>query len=159
VTVTIKPMRFCHVPMVSAIEDAVYPTPWSINAFYNEIADNGYASYFVAMAEDRVVGYAGIWSVLDEAHITTLAVCPLWQHQGVGKLLLEHIIAHAAAKGATRMTLEVRVSNSSAQDLYKKYGFVACGIRPRYYNDEDAIIMWRDNLPDDDRENTAQESR
>jgi ribosomal-protein-alanine N-acetyltransferase len=150
-------MRFCHVDRVASIEAAVFTAPWSKNAFVTEVLDNGFASYYVALAEGQVVGYTGIWSILDEAHITTLAVCPLWQKKGVGKMLLEHLMAQAMAKGATRMTLEVRVSNFNAQDLYKKYGFVTCGVRPNYYSDEDAIIMWRDNLDGADQEGIVEE--
>jgi [ribosomal protein S18]-alanine N-acetyltransferase len=146
VTVVIEPMRFVHVDQVAAIEGMVYTSPWSKGAFITEIIDNGFALYFVALAEGQVVGYVGIWTILDEAHITTLAVAPLWQKQGVGKMLLEHIMAQALARGATRMTLEVRMSNYHAQELYKKYGFVACGVRPNYYTDEDAVIMWLDDL-------------
>lgn len=131
---------------VAGIEEEVYPIPWSKNAFINEILDNGFASYYVALADGEVVGYAGIWTIVDEAHITTLAVSAGWQSRGVGSMLLEHLMARARAKGASRMTLEVRVSNVSAQKLYKKYGFVPCGLRPNYYSDEDALIMWLDEL-------------
>lgn len=145
--VSIEPMKFCHVDDVSAIEKKVYTSPWSAHAFINEILDNGFASYYVALFAEEVVGYAGIWVILDEAHITTLAVTPAWQGQGLGRQLLEHLIAEAALKGAKRMTLEVRVSNHKAQKLYKKHGFVACGVRPNYYPDEDALIMWLERLP------------
>lgn len=145
-TVSIEPMKFCHVDKVSSIEDVVYTSPWSKYAFINEILDNGFASYFVALDSDEVIGYAGIWLILDEAHITTLAVCPQWQSKGLGRVLLAHLISVAAAKGATRMTLEVRVSNFRAQELYRKFGFVGCGVRPNYYPDEDALIMWLDKL-------------
>src|SRR5690606_485299 len=109
--------------------------------------DNGFASYYVALYNKEVVGYAGIWVVLEEAHITTLAVSPKWQGKGIGKALLQHLINEADSKGAVRMTLEVRVSNLKAQELYKKFGFVVCGRRPKYYRDEDALIMWLEKLP------------
>lgn len=143
---TIEPMLFCHVDRVSEIENAVYPCPWSRHAFIGEVLDNSFASYYVAKEDDEVVGYAGIWVILDEAHITTLAVCPTRQNRGVGQQLLNHIICEGEKKGANRMTLEVRLSNIKAQDLYKKYGFVSCGVRPNYYQDEDAVIMWLDDL-------------
>lgn len=154
-TVEIKPMKFCHVEQVSAIETAVYPSPWSQHTFANEVLSNGFASYYVALSEEKVIGYAGIWSILDEAHITTLAVSPEWQQHGVGRQLLEHIIAEAVKKGAVRMTLEVRVSNEKAQELYKKFGFIPCGLRPNYYSDEDAMIMWLENLPAVNSQQTA----
>ena len=115
--VSIEPMKFCHVESVWAIEKEVYTSPWSRHAFINEILDNGFAFYYVALSADEVVGYAGIWVILDEAHITTLAVSPSWQGQGLGRQLLEHLITEAALKGAKRMTLEVRVSNTRAQSL------------------------------------------
>jgi ribosomal-protein-alanine N-acetyltransferase len=147
VQVSIEPMKFCHVESVWAIEKEVYTSPWSRHAFINEILDNGFAFYYVALSADEVVGYAGIWVILDEAHITTLAVSPSWQGQGLGRQLLEHLITEAALKGAKRMTLEVRVSNTRAQSLYRKYGFVECGVRPNYYPDEDALVMWLERLP------------
>ncbi|NLZ39082.1 MAG: ribosomal protein S18-alanine N-acetyltransferase [Firmicutes bacterium] len=140
-------MKFCHVPSVAAIEKMVYSAPWSEHAFINEILDNGFASYYVLLIDGEVAGYTGIWVILDEAHITTLAVSPVWQGKGFGRSLLEHAIAEAAKKGAVRITLEVRVSNLKAQALYKKLGFTPCGIRPNYYHDEDALVMWLDNLP------------
>jgi ribosomal-protein-alanine N-acetyltransferase len=139
-------MQVCHLERVVAIEREVYPSPWSKNAFVNEIMDNGLASYWVAMIEEQVVGYAGIWTIMDEAHLTTLAVCRRWQRRGVGSLLLDRLLVEAKALGATRITLEVRVSNDKAQKLYKKYGFMSSGLRPNYYHDEDALVMWLDNL-------------
>lgn len=144
--VTIRPMKGCHLERVVAIEEAVCPSPWSKNAFTNEITNNSFASYYVAVSGAQVVGYAGVWIIMDEGHLTTLAVSCQWQQCGVGSLLLEHLIAEAKKRGATRMTLEVRVSNSKAQKLYKKYGFLPCGQRPNYYSDEDALVMWLDNL-------------
>lgn len=145
-SVAIEPMQLKHVDRVAAIEEEVYPSPWSKSSFITEILDNSFASYYVATENGAVVGYAGIWTILDEAHITTLAVSGEKQGEKIGCALLERIMAAAAQKGAIRMTLEVRVSNTKAQALYKKYGFVIRGIRPRYYNNEDAFIMWLDNL-------------
>lgn len=144
--VSIEPMQLCHLERVVAIEQEVYPSPWSKNAFISEILDNGFACYWVAMAEEQVVGYAGIWTIMDEAHLTTLAICRRWQRRGVGSLLLERLLFEAKALGAKRITLEVRVSNDKAQKLYKKYGFISSGLRPNYYQDEDALVMWLDNL-------------
>lgn len=145
-SITIEPMKFVHVDAVAEIENVVYPTPWSKSAFINEVLDNGFAYYFVALNSGNVVGYAGIWLILDEAHVTTLAVCREEQCKGVGTMLLETLIEAAASMGAQRMTLEVRLSNTIAQELYKKYGFISCGTRKNYYSDEDALIMWLDEL-------------
>lgn len=100
-------------------------------------------------AEDRgVVGYAGLWLMTDEAHVTTIAVHPQYRGKHVGELLLLHLIDHAISVGARRVTLEVRVSNEVAQALYRKYTFKEMGVRRRYYSDngEDALIMWTDPL-------------
>ncbi|MBI4321967.1 MAG: ribosomal protein S18-alanine N-acetyltransferase [Chloroflexi bacterium] len=95
-----------------------------------------------------IVGYAGLWLMLDEGHITTIAVRPTLRGQGIGELLLIGLIDLAAAAGANYVTLEVRVSNAVAQTLYKKYGFREEGLRKRYYSDnrEDALIMWSEPL-------------
>jgi ribosomal-protein-alanine N-acetyltransferase len=92
---------------------------------------------------DRVLGYAGMWLMVDEAHITTIAMRTAWRGRGLGELLLVCLIDTARDLGIRRMTLEVRVSNESAQNLYRKYGFDQAGVRPRYYSDnnEDAYIM------------------
>ncbi|MDW7650686.1 MAG: ribosomal protein S18-alanine N-acetyltransferase [Bacillota bacterium] len=145
-TAVIEQMKFVHVDSVAAIEVKVFTAPWTKQAFIGEILDNNFASYYVAVEHNEVVGYAGIWTVLDEAHITTLAVAPQHQGKGIGYALLRHIMAEAASRGAVRMTLEVRASNTKAQRLYQKHGFLACGTRPGYYNDEDALIMWLENL-------------
>jgi ribosomal-protein-alanine N-acetyltransferase len=91
----------------------------------------------------RIVGYAGMWLMVDEAHITTIAVRNDWRGRGLGELLLASLIEAAQDIGAIRVTLEVRVSNEVAQSLYRKYGFQTEGLRPRYYSDnnEDAFIM------------------
>jgi [ribosomal protein S18]-alanine N-acetyltransferase len=95
-----------------------------------------------------IVGYAGIWLMVDEGHITTIAVAPSERGKGVGELLLNGLIDQAYELGATMLTLEVRMSNTAAQQLYLKYGFQASSIRPRYYTDngEDALIMWTDQI-------------
>jgi ribosomal-protein-alanine N-acetyltransferase len=95
-----------------------------------------------------IVGYAGIWLNVSEAHITTIAVAPEYRGRGVGELLLNHLIEEALALNSEMLTLEVRVSNTVAQKLYLKYGFRPAGTRPRYYtdNNEDALLMWADTL-------------
>lgn len=139
-------MRGNHIDEVHEIEKKVYPSPWSKNAFICEVFENSFAHYYVVLLDEKVIGYAGIWVILDESHITNLAVHPDYRRQGIGSMLLECLLREAKDLGACRMTLEVRVSNTHAQELYLKYGFVPRGIRPRYYNDEDAMIMWLDDL-------------
>lgn len=96
----------------------------------------------------NIVGFAGLWLMVDEAHVTTIATHPNYRHRGLGELLLTSLIDIAFDIGARQVTLEVRVSNSIAQNLYHKYGFREAGIRRRYYSDnmEDAIIMWTDDI-------------
>ena len=95
-----------------------------------------------------IAGYGGLWLTLEDAHVTTIAVEPAQRGKGVGELLLNALIDHAYELGGRQITLEVRVSNTSAQRLYLKYGFQAAGTRPRYYTDngEDALIMWTEAL-------------
>lgn len=99
---------------------------------------------------DPIVGFAGMWIMFDEAHVTTIGVHPDERGNGLGELLLVQLFVEAAARGAEMMTLEVRVSNDAAQALYRKYGFERHGVRRRYYSDngEDAYIMWSPNIRD-----------
>ena len=99
----------------------------------------------------NIVGYAGLWLMVDEAHVTTIATHPRYRRRGLGELLLSSLITIAYDIGARQVTLEARVSNAIAQNLYRKYGFREAGIRRRYYsdNDEDALIMWTDDIMSD----------
>ncbi|MBS4021652.1 MAG: ribosomal protein S18-alanine N-acetyltransferase [Dethiobacter sp.] len=142
----IERMKIEHVEQVGAIEKMVYPSPWSKGAFISEIDENSFASYYVALDDCQVIGYGGIWIILDEAHITNLAVHPRYQRLQVGTALLQQLIYEALAHGVRRMTLEVRFSNKIAQNLYCKFGFMPRGVRTKYYSDEDAMIMWLDDL-------------
>ncbi|MDN5347101.1 MAG: [ribosomal protein S18]-alanine N-acetyltransferase [Clostridia bacterium] len=134
-----------HLDQVLEIERVSFPSPWERSAFLNEIYNNNYAYYYVCLVEGKVCGYAGLWLILDEVHITNIAVHPHWRGRGLGKLLLDFLLHEAARLGADRVTLEVRVSNIAAQKLYERAGFTRAGVRKGYYNDtrEDAIIMWK----------------
>lgn len=135
-------MALIDLPEVMAIERASFTPPWSFLLFLKELKTNEFAHYFVAKT-DKVVGYIGIWVVLDEMHITNFAVDPNCRRQGVGRKLMETILGLAPVYSTKEITLEVRVSNSGAKNLYKDFGFVEVGIRPGYYtdNNEDALIM------------------
>lgn len=130
---------------IMEIEVESFTTPWPKESFLLEITKNQLARYIVAEVDGLVVGYGGIWLVLDEGHITNIAVAKEYRGLGVGKKLIEGLISLCKDGGITAMTLEVRKSNIIAQNLYKSYGFVEAGIRPNYYTDvnEDAIIMWK----------------
>lgn len=133
---------------VHEVERLSFKTPWSTNAFLRELTENIYADYLVAMVGDRVVGYAGMWVVIDEAHVTNVAVHPDFRGRHIGERMMFDLFARAKQRGAARMTLEVRTSNDVAKHLYEKHGFVARGLRKNYYSDtgEDAIIMWKYDL-------------
>ncbi len=142
----IELMRIEDLEAVLEIEEASFPTPWSRNSFLYELTENQRAIYLVAKNEfNKVVGYIGMWVVFDEGHITNLAAHPLYRRQGVGRTLLNELVAVARRNGVQYLTLEVRRSNLSAQDLYQKIGFVHMGVRRKYYldNREDALIMWK----------------
>lgn len=148
VAIRVDPMAVEDIPAVHAIERASFITPWPDDAYRNELVTNRLASYIVARAGDQVVGFAGLWVMVDEAHITTFAVDPRWRRRGVGQRLLLRLLELANDRRAREATLEVRLSNVPARRLYEKYGFRPVGIRPRYYSDngEDALIMTTDPL-------------
>lgn len=145
VDVTLREMELSDLDEIMIIEKDAFTTPWSRNAFTMEIKENLLAKYIVAEVEGSVVGYAGIWLILDEGHITNIAVSKESRGQGVGNYLVMGLIEFCKQSKIYNMTLEVRESNVVAQNLYKKYGFIDCGIRPNYYSDdhENAVIMWK----------------
>lgn len=168
----VEPMKPDHLDQVRRIERACFPTPWPRNAYRREILHNERAHYLVVRTTSEpapaprrrqfplsilpfgrsdardVVAYCGVWVMLDEAHITTIAVDPEYRRLGLGQLLIIQMARSALQARATRMTLEVRMSNEGAQRLYRKYGFHDGGVRPRYYSDdfEDALIMRSEEL-------------
>ena len=133
---------------VHVIERESFSTPWPAHAYRQEIEQNRLAHYIVARCGNAIVGFAGIWLLVDEAHITTFATRTTWRRQGIGERLLVALLDLALARGAKEATLEVRPSNIPAKRLYEKYGFKVVGVRPRYYSDnnEDALIMTTDTL-------------
>jgi len=141
-------MQLEDIPAVHAIESASFPSPWPPYAFRGELETNRMAHYLVVRAGQRVVAYAGIWLMVDEAHVTTFAVLPVYRRQGIGGRLLSEVIELAAGLGASVVTLEVRLGNAAARRLYQQFGFRPVGVRPRYYSDngEDALIMTTEQL-------------
>ncbi|HVL53257.1 MAG TPA: ribosomal protein S18-alanine N-acetyltransferase [Vitreimonas sp.] len=148
VSLRIAAMRIEDLPAVQAIERASFTTPWPPHAYRSELETNRLAQYLVVRAGDEVVGYAGVWLMVDEAHITTFAVHPAWRRRGLGERLLVAVLDVARARQAREATLEVRLSNLAARRLYEKYGFRPVGLRPNYYSDdhEDALIMTTEAL-------------
>ena len=144
----VEPMRVEDLAAVQAIEQASFTTPWPPHAYRSELEANRLATYLVVRAAERVVAYAGMWLMVDEAHITTFAVHPAWRRRRIGERLLIALLDIAIARRAREATLEVRLSNLPARRLYEKYGFRPVGLRPRYYSDdaEDALIMTTESL-------------
>ena len=144
----IRPMAEEDLPFVQLIEGASFTTPWPPHAYRQELESNRLAHYLVALIGERVVGYGGIWLMVDEAHITTFAVHPSFRRRRIGERMLIALLDLAVDRGAREATLEVRLSNLAARRLYEKYGFRPVGIRPRYYSDnqEDALIMTTEPL-------------
>lgn len=141
---TIVDMTSEHLVDICEISIFSFPIPWSYDSFKRELK-NKLASYLVVIMDNRVIAYGGIWVILEEAHITNIAVHPDYRCKGIGETLLNALLDKAYARGAKEITLEVRVSNLPAQWLYKKSGFSEEGIRKNYYEDnkEDALIMWK----------------
>lgn len=141
----VEPLRRRHLADVLAIEQVSYPKPWSRAVFQSELelTRGSDRFYIVARAGAAVVGYAGLMFVVGDAHVTNIAVAADRQRTGVGTRMLAELAWEAINRGCEAMTLEVRVSNSGAQSLYRSFGFVPAGVRQRYYeNTEDAIVMW-----------------
>lgn len=155
----VLPMAVDDIPQVMEVDQLSFPLPWTANSYRHELQENRNAHFFVAVdgerrqqgwrgwfsqpVERRVIGFVGYWYILDEAHISTIAVRPECRGRGVGEELLVAALEHAQKLGAVEASLEVRVSNAVAQNLYHKYGFAEVGQRKNYYRDngEDALLM------------------
>lgn len=139
----IIPMEIEHLRKVLAIEKISFPAPWSLRSYTGELTRNNFAHYFVAVFEGEVVGYLGLWIVVDESHITTIAVDPEFRGNKIAQHLIEFGEEYSKIWGAEKMILEVRVTNEAAQKVYRRMGFKQIGIRENYYaeTNEDAIVM------------------
>jgi ribosomal-protein-alanine N-acetyltransferase len=148
VTLRVEPMTLNDLPAVQEIERLSFTTPWPPHAYRTELESNRLATYLVVREDGRVVAYAGMWLMVDEAHVTTFAVHPLRRRRHIAERLLMELLDLAIRRHAREATLEVRLSNIAARRLYEKYGFRPVGIRPRYYTDdnEDALIMTTEEL-------------
>jgi [ribosomal protein S18]-alanine N-acetyltransferase len=141
---TIRKMQREDIDEVYEIELLSFSTPWSKESLYYELDQNLFAKYLVVEYAGTVVGYCGLWVIIDDAQITNIAVHPEFRGRKIGESLLTFSLQISKEMGAKRLSLEVRVSNHIAQSLYKKLGFEAGGIRKSYYTDnqEDALVMW-----------------
>lgn len=145
--VEIRRMQKEDVPAVMVIELECFAVPWRESAYLTEISNHS-AYYIVACIDGEIVGYGGMWVIMDESHITTLGVSKAHRGQKIGERVLVALLEEARRHNARRATLEVRESNTIAQNLYRKYGFQPAAIRRAYYTDnhENALVMWIDNL-------------
>ncbi|MFW6022403.1 MAG: ribosomal protein S18-alanine N-acetyltransferase [Halanaerobiaceae bacterium] len=141
-----KKMGLEHLGEVLRIEHQSFSDPWSRRSFVREVKENPYANYFVAIHNNEIVGYIGGWMVTDELHITNLAVDRESRKKGIAEFLIDNLLLYSKEYDINRATLEVRVSNIPAINLYRKKGFVSLGHRKSYYtnNNEDALIMWKE---------------
>jgi len=154
--ITVGLMTESDVDAVHEIETLCFKTPWSRESFLREIQENQCARYMVVREDGKAIAYAGVWFIIDEGHITNIAVHPDKRGMGYGEMVTREMIQLAADSGMVWMTLEVRRSNKAAQSLYHKLGFIDVGYRKRYYeNSEDALIMALEqhNMPEPNYEN------
>lgn len=138
---SIRPMTTADIAAVAVLEARAFAEPWSPETFAEELALPN-RRYVVAEADRKVVGYGGVMCVDDEAHIMTIAVDPSATRRKFGTRLMVALVDAALGESARHLTLEVRVSNDAALGLYRKLGFASVGLRPGYYRDEDALVMW-----------------
>ena len=141
----IREMNRRDIPAVATLEQAIYPSPWSVRVFYDELALAN-RRYIVADEDGVIVGYGGMLVVESDGHITTLAVDPDARRQRLGTRLMVALIDSATEAGVSHITLEVRMSNEGAQALYQRFGFAPVGLRKNYYRDEDALVMWANDI-------------
>ena len=140
-TLSLRPMTADDVEAILGLERSIFPTPWTEGILRDELAADR-RTYLVAEEGGEIVGYGGVMIVLEDAHITNLAVDPAARGRGVAKRLFLDLAEGALDDGAEHLTLEVRMSNLDARRLYSRFGFAPVGIRKDYYVDEDALIMW-----------------
>jgi ribosomal-protein-alanine N-acetyltransferase len=140
-TPTMRPLTVEDLSDVLAIEREVFPAPWTEGMFLDELAAAG-RRYLAAIEDGAISGYGGIMVIDGDAHIMNLAVVPASRRQGLASRLLLALIDEALGLGASHLTLELRASNEPARTLYERFGFTPVGLRPRYYGDEDALVMW-----------------
>lgn len=149
-TLRLEPLAEHHLAAILETEKAVNGSPWSEKSFRNEI-DHPHGIFRVAIEGGEVVGYGGLWLVIDEAHVTNVAVAPAHQRKGIGRRLMVELLRAAREAGMVCATLEVRAGNGPALSLYENLGFVRTALRRGYYpdNKEDAVVMWLHRLDEE----------
>ncbi|KAB8125694.1 ribosomal-protein-alanine N-acetyltransferase [Gracilibacillus oryzae] len=139
-----RQMTEADIDRVYEIDSLSFPKPWPKDIYQEELKTNNFARYFVATLDEEIIGYCGSWMILDEAQITNIAIAPSYRGNHYGEGLFQYVLNYAIANGIKHLSLEVRVSNLTAQKMYKKFGLVPGGIRKNYYTDnqEDALVLW-----------------
>ena len=139
-----EPLRYEHLRQMAEIEKEAFDMPWTENMFIPEV-NSANATYVVGTRGEEVICYGGFHTVLDEAHITNIAVEGTSRGKGIGRFLFATLLAKAKEAGAKLVTLEVKTTNTAAISLYESFGFKVAGVRKRYYNNlYDAYVMWLD---------------
>lgn len=144
---TFRAMEPRDITAVAALERVVFPEPWPVGVFRDELRQEN-RTYLVAEEGGELVAYAGLLEIGEEGHITTVAVEPSRRRAGLATRLLLELIETARRRGSHWLTLEVRTTNQAAQALYRKFGFAPVGMRKRYYGSEDALVMWAEDIDD-----------
>jgi [ribosomal protein S18]-alanine N-acetyltransferase len=141
---TIRRMELADISQVVSVEIASFSSPWHAEIFNQELTENQHAHYFIIEINKKIIGYVGMWVVLDDAQITNIAILPGYRGNKLGEKLFRFALQQAVKMGVSRLSLEVRTSNIVAQKMYRKFGLVPGGIRKNYYtdNNEDAVVMW-----------------
>lgn len=142
--IMIRKMTLADIEAVLAVDKICFTAPWTKDIYEKEVRDNDFAHYFVIELEKEIIGYIGIWIVMEDAQITNIAILPKYRGYGIGKKLFGFALQYMTQNGAAHLSLEVRVSNHVAQSLYESFGLQRGGIRKNYYpdNGEDAFVMW-----------------
>ena len=156
----LRRMTLLDVPAVHRLEEAIFSMPWSEKDFVYEMTENKVARYLVIEEAGEIIAFAGAHIILDQAHVTNIAVRQDCRGRGLGRMITRALMQYASNLGAEYLTLEVRQSNVTAQNLYKSLGFVKVNVRKRYYEDtgEDAWLMVCDQLPPADPDFTEDET-
>jgi [ribosomal protein S18]-alanine N-acetyltransferase len=150
---TIRMLGMQDIDTLERMEKECFQNPWSRETLISDVVDNPNTRYIGFEIDNRIVAYAGMWTAFEQAHVTNVAVAADQRRRGIGMLIMQTLIRMASRLGVNAMTLEVRVSNTAAQDMYKRLGFSIAAVRKKYYpdNGEDAYLMYREIVPDQDQ--------
>lgn len=142
--VTVREMTTEDIEQVMWVERASFAVPWPKETFLEEVENNPHATYFLIEVEEGVIGYCGVWFFSGGGHITNIAIHPTYRGHNYGKLLFMEVMKEASKQKIRMITLEVRVSNTVAQHMYRLFGFKPAEVKKGYYadNGEDALVMW-----------------